>query len=172
MHCDVRWGVGAQVMRVVDYVHFALHKFESLSITLWYNALPVIIFDRTFHTSSTKPKPYTNFSHNHNVHSRLQRTSRLTTHFHMYLMKCNIFGIIGHIWPPNTIIESISHNSLGHVYVSALVSLFFYLWPCSLLLPHYSNWLWVFSFSIYGKQMSLSTVSHCPSSHNNYIYMK
>ena len=34
MHCDVRQGVGVQVMRVVDYAHFALKKFESLSITL------------------------------------------------------------------------------------------------------------------------------------------
>ena len=29
-----------QVMRVVDYAHFALNKFESLNIALWYNALP------------------------------------------------------------------------------------------------------------------------------------
>ena len=30
MHCDVRRGVGAQVMRVADYAHFARNKFESL----------------------------------------------------------------------------------------------------------------------------------------------
>ena len=72
MHCDVRWGVGAQVMREVDYAHFALNKSESQCITLWYNALPLIIFDHAFHTSSTNPNLFTNFSHNHNVHSRLQ----------------------------------------------------------------------------------------------------
>ena len=67
-------GVGAQVMRVVDYAHFALNKYRSLTITLWYNALPLIIFDHAFHTSSTKPNLCTNFSHNHNVHSRLQHS--------------------------------------------------------------------------------------------------
>ena len=39
MHCDVRRGVGAQVMRAVDYALFAVQKFETLSIILWYNAL-------------------------------------------------------------------------------------------------------------------------------------
>ena len=34
MHCDVRGGIGTQVMRVVDYAHFSLNMFESLSITL------------------------------------------------------------------------------------------------------------------------------------------
>ena len=69
MHCDVRRGVGAQVMRVVDYAHFApLNKFVSWSIVVWYNTLPLIIFDHALHTSSTKPNPCTSFSHNHNVH--------------------------------------------------------------------------------------------------------
>ena len=36
LRCET--GVGAQVMRVAGYAHFALNKFESLSITLWYNA--------------------------------------------------------------------------------------------------------------------------------------
>ena len=62
------WGTNG----VVNYAHIALNKFKSLSITLWHNALPLIIFDHAFHTSSTKPNPCTNFSHNHNVHSRLQ----------------------------------------------------------------------------------------------------
>ena len=54
LRCEMgRWGL----MRVVDCAHFPLNKFESLSITLWYNA-----FDHTFHTSSTKPNPCTNFS--------------------------------------------------------------------------------------------------------------
>ena len=35
MHFDVRrGGIGAQVTRVVDYVHFVINKFESPSITL------------------------------------------------------------------------------------------------------------------------------------------
>ena len=42
------------------------------SIILWYNALPLIILDNAFHTSSTKPNTCTDFSHNQNVHSRLQ----------------------------------------------------------------------------------------------------
>ena len=33
IHCNVRWGVGAQVVIVVDYARFPLNKFESLSIT-------------------------------------------------------------------------------------------------------------------------------------------
>ena len=70
----MRWDVGAQVMRVVGYAHFALNKFESQRITLSYNALALIIFDHAFHTSSTKPNPCTNFSHNHNMHSRLQHS--------------------------------------------------------------------------------------------------
>ena len=74
MHCDVRRGVGAHVMRVVDYAHFSLNKFESLNITHGYNALPLKIFDHAFHKSSTKPNPCTNFSHNHNVHSWLKHS--------------------------------------------------------------------------------------------------
>ena len=31
MHCDVRQGVGAQVMRVVDYAHFALNNLIQCS---------------------------------------------------------------------------------------------------------------------------------------------
>ena len=72
LRCET--GVRAQVMRVVDYAHFALNKFESLSITLLYNALPLIIFDNAFPTSLTKPNAYTKFSHNHNMHSRLQHS--------------------------------------------------------------------------------------------------
>ena len=34
MHYDVRWGIGAQMMRVVSYIRFALNKFESLNNTL------------------------------------------------------------------------------------------------------------------------------------------
>ena len=62
MHYNVRRGVGAQVMRVAGYANFSLNKFESLSITLWYNALPLIIFDHAFHISSTEPNPCTNLS--------------------------------------------------------------------------------------------------------------
>ena len=49
---EVRWDVGAHVMRQVNYVH-ALHKFRSLRITLWYNVLPLI----TFTMLSTNPQP-------------------------------------------------------------------------------------------------------------------
>ena len=73
MHWDVRRDVGAQVMRVADYAQFALNKFESQSITLWYNAPPLTIFDHAFHIS-LEPNPCTNFSHNHNVHSQLQHS--------------------------------------------------------------------------------------------------
>ena len=34
MHCNVRRGVGAQVMRVVDCTHFALNKSGRLRITI------------------------------------------------------------------------------------------------------------------------------------------
>ena len=36
-----------------------------------------------------------------------------TTHFHMYHVKCNIFGLMGHIWHPKTIIEYILDLSLS-----------------------------------------------------------
>ena len=42
--------------------------------TLWYNALPLISLNYAFHTSLTKLNSSTNFSHNHNVHSRLQHS--------------------------------------------------------------------------------------------------
>ena len=66
----------------------------------------------------------TNFSHNHNVHSRFATfigksswTSRLATHFHTYDVKCNISGLIGHIWPPKTIIESIYLSIYLSIYI-------------------------------------------------------
>ena len=119
MHCDVSWGIGAQVIRVVDFAHFALNKFESLTISLWFNALPLIIFECPFHTSSTKPNPYTNFLHiAFSIATFIskvleQRESLLTF---MYHVKCNIFGLIGHIWPLKTIIEflSLSHTVPFH----------------------------------------------------------
>ena len=58
-HYNVRQGVGAQVMRVVDHAHFSLKKFGNVSMTLCYNALTLIIFGYAFHTSSTKPNPCT-----------------------------------------------------------------------------------------------------------------
>ena len=62
LRCETEcWGTSAKSGR---YAYFALNKFESMSITLWYNALPLIIFDHAFHTSSTKPNPWTNFSRN------------------------------------------------------------------------------------------------------------
>ena len=35
-------------------------------------------------------------------------TSRVVTHVQMYYVKCNIFGLIDHIWPPMRVIESLS----------------------------------------------------------------
>ena len=103
-----RW---AQVMRVVDTSHFALNKSQSLSIILWDNALPLMIFDHAFHTSSTKPNLCRNFSHNHNVHSRLKhllvKFLNIETCYSLSHVKYNIFGLRGHIWPPKMIIESI-----------------------------------------------------------------
>ena len=110
MHCDVRQGVGAQVMRVVHHAHFGLNKLESLNITFWYNGLPLIIFDHAFHISSTKPNPCTNFSHNDNVHSQF---ATLIGKVHV---KCNIVGLIGHIWPLKTIIESIYLSQFTSYY--------------------------------------------------------
>ena len=102
-HYNVRHVIGAQVMRVVDYAHFAQNKFKSLSITLWYNAWPLITFTYAFHKSSTKPHPCKNFSHYHNVH----RESLLGF---TCAWKCNMFGLIGHIWPPKRIIQYIYHT--------------------------------------------------------------
>ena len=70
-HYDMRRGIRAQVTRVVNYAHFALKTFGSLSITIWCHILPLITFNYAFCTSSTKHNPCTNFSRNHNVHSRL-----------------------------------------------------------------------------------------------------
>ena len=70
---NVRRGIGAQVMRVIDHAHFALNKFKNLSITLLYNALPLIICNHASHTSSIKPNPCTNLSQNH-MHSCLQHS--------------------------------------------------------------------------------------------------
>ena len=39
------WG---QVMRVVKYAYFARNKFGRLSITLWFNVVPLITFDLCF----------------------------------------------------------------------------------------------------------------------------
>ena len=58
----------------IKCVYFGLNKFKSQSITLWYNALPSIIFNYAFHACSTKPYPRTNFSHSHSLHSQLQHS--------------------------------------------------------------------------------------------------
>ena len=42
-----------------------------------------------------------------NIHWWSSEILRLATHFHTYHVKCNIFCLIGHIWPPKTIIEFI-----------------------------------------------------------------
>ena len=61
-----------------------------------------------------KLNPCTNFSHHHNVHYWLQYSlvkflnmgSRYSLSHVSH--KCNIFCLIGHIWPPKKIIESLS----------------------------------------------------------------
>ena len=75
LRCETwRW---AQVMRVMDYVHFAINKFVSLNITVWYNALPLITSRYVFHTSLTKPYPCMNFSSSHSVHSHVARVQKI-----------------------------------------------------------------------------------------------
>ena len=57
-HCNVRQGIAAQVMRLVDYAHFARNKLGSISITLWYNALSSTTFKLDFHTHCiSSPSP-------------------------------------------------------------------------------------------------------------------
>ena len=43
MHCNVRRGIGAQMMRVVNYAHFALN-IGSVSILIWYDVLLMIMY--------------------------------------------------------------------------------------------------------------------------------
>ena len=72
LRCETRcWGTSDESGQLCT---LCSNKFESLSITLWYNALSLIIFDHAFHTSSTKPNLCTNFAYNHNVHSWLQHS--------------------------------------------------------------------------------------------------
>ena len=115
---------------VFDYARFAQNKFEIMSITLWYNALPLIIFNHALHTSSTTPNPCTNLPHNHNVHSQLQHSSvkflniesRYSLSHVMHPHKSNIymyiskksnhyklfyFGSILYIWTSRFLIKSI-----------------------------------------------------------------
>ena len=118
----LRRGVWAQVMRVVDYPHFSLNKFKSLGNTFWYNALPFIMFYHAFHTSLTKPILARISLLQHSLVMFLEH--RVTTHFHMYHVKYNIFGLIGHIWPPKTIIESIYLSFNLFVYLSIYLSIY------------------------------------------------
>ena len=124
--CRVHWHLylcfGAQVMRVVDYPHFSLNKFKSLGNTFWYNALPFIMFYHAFHTSLTKPILARISLLQHSLVMFLEH--RVTTHFHMYHVKYNIFGLIGHIWPPKTIIESIYLSFNLFVYLSIYLSIY------------------------------------------------
>ena len=89
----IEWDGGAHMMRLIGYAHFALNKFVCLSITMWYNALPLITIDYAFHTCLTKPNSCMNFSHIHKVLSRLRNslssswTSSVTNHFHTYYLK-------------------------------------------------------------------------------------
>ena len=107
---EVRWDVGAHVMRHVNYVH-ALHKFRSLRITLWYNVLPLITFNHAFIRSATHPNPGTNSSHNHNVHSQtfiIKFLEYWESPWLLRYMKTSSFSSYrSHILPLKMIIQSI-----------------------------------------------------------------
>ena len=60
IQCEMGWGTSDECI-LLDYVHFSLKKLRVLSITFWYNALPFLIFDYGFHTSSTKLSRCINF---------------------------------------------------------------------------------------------------------------
>ena len=56
-------------MRGVDYARFALNKFGSVSITLWYNAQPLIM-----HTPCVRKMPITMSIHSHSSFNLLKST--------------------------------------------------------------------------------------------------
>ena len=93
-----------QIGPIGGIILLPLRIINSLSLSLSH------IFDHAFHISSTKPNPCTNFSHNDNVHSQF---ATLIGKVHV---KCNIVGLIGHIWPLKTIIESIYLSQFTSYY--------------------------------------------------------
>ena len=120
-HYDMRRGIRAQVTRVVNYAHFALNMSKSLSITCWlqYSASNHIwlCFPHTIDQN-----PILGWiSHRHTVHSRLRHSLvKFLLNFTCITWKCYIFGLIGHVWPPKTIIKSISTPNRKHMHVANL----------------------------------------------------
>ena len=120
LRCEMgRWGKSDEMGGLCTLY---LNKFGSLSITLWYNALPLIIFDCVSCTFSTKPNPYSNFSQSHCVHPWLQHSlvkflnierHYIERHFRMYVI---FFGLIGHIWTLKMILKSVCVHAL-YVYI-------------------------------------------------------
>ena len=105
-------GVGAQVMRVVDYAYIVLNNFESLCITLWCN--PVFdhiracfphIFDQSQSLHKFLSQPQCALSIATFIGKVLEHwESLLTFTFITWNVKkenpkkkCNIFGLISHL---------------------------------------------------------------------------
>ena len=125
MHCNVKRGIGAQVMRVVDYAHFA--RLGNLSITIWYKVLPSIIFDYTFHTSLTNPilprMSLTNTmctltSTMWNIHW-LVKLLNIKSLYSLSHVLCDMYYFLSHksylTWPTNVIIES---HFVSHTFIT------------------------------------------------------
>ena len=74
LRCETgRWGTSDESGRLCTLCPKQVREFEYHTL-IWYNALPLNIFDHAFHISSTESNPCMNFSHNHSVHSRLQHS--------------------------------------------------------------------------------------------------
>ena len=71
-HFNERRDIGAQVMRLVHYEHFALNKFGSPNSHTLIQCPASDHICLGFHTSLTKPNPCMNFSRSHNVHAQLR----------------------------------------------------------------------------------------------------
>ena len=100
--------IRTHVMRLVHYAHFSLNKFESLSITLWYNVMPSVTFEFLAWISLTNIAIF--------ISILLEHREPLLT-FTCIRWKCYIFGPIGHIWSLKTIIKSLSLSlSLTHTF--------------------------------------------------------
>ena len=91
-------GIGAQIMRVIHYVHFARNKFRSLE---YHTFILCYAFNHIWLCFSLIFDQTQSLHDNHNVQSRLQHSFRKFlnikshTHFHMYYIS---FAIICHIW--------------------------------------------------------------------------
>ena len=121
---NVRRGIGAQVMRVIDYAHFALNKFESLSITFWYNTLHFIIFNLDTMCTLDCNISLVKFL---NIESRYS--------FSHVSREMYIFGFTGRNWPPKMIIDwislSLSFKCLPFsFFLSFSLPLLFYVGTC------------------------------------------